>query len=696
MAEPTTIGKYSIIRKIGQGGMGRVYAATHPTLKRTIIIKQLLGKAKAMMTKRFLREASLMLDFRHDNIVPVYDHFKEGGSYYIAMEYVQGRSLEDLIEEKGRLTAPAAMLIFREICKGLGYAHDRGVIHRDIKPDNVLISDEGAVKLADFGIATAPDGEGGITKTGVAMGTPAFMSPEQITDAKNVDKRSDIYSMGVMLYQMLTGKKPFPGSFSAESINKIAKGIYVKPRKINREIPPFLRRMVRKAMHHKQRRRYRDLHEMVRKLSRKLPGYGEPFTVNAAIQEYVTNDSGPLARRRLAGQGLVRTVTRAAAAVAVIVGLVVYAFQVGWVYEVLQPRRYGAVEIAVTIPKDYYKPADRAYAHATVVPVALAGATGSNGEATVEAGDASGVQAGASGDGAAQITEYRLRAPSRPAGLPFLRRVFLRAPPASDAATAGDATEGDSTADAPRDRLAQRYLTSGTRYLPAGHYRINVRVENKSFVKSLYIHPREVQRNSLETRDGRAVSLFFPSAMSNQIDVVHHIRDAETGQPISRTTKVYMWDRGRWIDWDEYKWRYPDYLNERLVSNREYLFRYEIAGYYPKELEFGVEADADALDLEIDLMPKPGRLVIDCGTEGLDILLNNKKGDYMGTETRAYTVFGTTTNGTRGFDLPAGEYVLVLKKGSRVSGSHQLVIRPETVVGVTATYDEEARRIVIQ
>ena len=133
-----------------------------------------------------------MLDLRNDNIVQVYDHFKEGNYYYIAMEYVDGIALDRLVHKRRYLSNEAAILIFTEVCKGLKYAHDRHIIHRDIKPANVLISKYGEVKLTDFGIATSKEDERfGLTRAGTTLGTPAYMPPEQIVNSKNVDKRAE-------------------------------------------------------------------------------------------------------------------------------------------------------------------------------------------------------------------------------------------------------------------------------------------------------------------------------------------------------------------------------------------------------------------------------------------------------------------------------------------------------------------------
>ena len=214
---PESIGKYKITAEIARGGMGAVYKAVHPTLKRNVILKKLILKGSATVTERFKREARIMMDFKNDYIVNVYDHFKQGSFYNIVLEYVDGIALNRLIRQERYLPNDITLLIFRDCCRALKYAHSKNVIHRDIKPGNILLSKAGEVKLVDFGIAVSMDEEAGLTRDGVTLGTPSYMAPEQFESTKSVDKRADIYSMGVMLYEMVTGKKPFPGNFSPET-----------------------------------------------------------------------------------------------------------------------------------------------------------------------------------------------------------------------------------------------------------------------------------------------------------------------------------------------------------------------------------------------------------------------------------------------------------------------------------------------
>lgn len=283
------IGKYKLLNIIGQGGMGKIYKAIDPGLSKPVIIKQLMLSSQTILKRRFEREASIMKSLSHRNIVKVFNHFKEGDSYFIAMEYIDGMALEDLIKKNKKINTMPAILIFREICNGLKHAHDYGIIHRDIKPDNVLISKTGDVKLVDFGIATArPGSTEDLTKTGTVMGTPSYMSPEQITNSKDVDKRSDIYSLGVVLYQMITGVKPFSSAFSAETINKINRGIYENPVKYLPEMPEIFKKIIKRTMNCKRNRRFKDLKDCIKLLSKYTENYKNNSKVKEAIKKYLS------------------------------------------------------------------------------------------------------------------------------------------------------------------------------------------------------------------------------------------------------------------------------------------------------------------------------------------------------------------------------------------------------------------------
>jgi serine/threonine protein kinase len=215
---------YEIGAELGRGGMGIVYRAKDRRLKRTVAIKVLPPELayRSEIRTRFLREAETAAQLSHPNIVPIYTVDERDGIVYFVMACVDGVNLARKLHEQGRLPVADVRRILKEVGEALAYAHARGVIHRDIKPDNILLdSDTGRAMVTDFGIARAvQEGDARLTATGVAIGTPAFMSPEQAASDKEIDGRSDLYSLGVVAYQMLTGELPFAAASTASMLMK--------------------------------------------------------------------------------------------------------------------------------------------------------------------------------------------------------------------------------------------------------------------------------------------------------------------------------------------------------------------------------------------------------------------------------------------------------------------------------------------
>lgn len=275
---PEKIDKYRIEELVAEGGMGAVFKGIHPTLNRAVILKKLTLRGNANITQRFKREARILLDFRNDNIVDVQDHFIQGRSHYIVMEYIDGPSVKELIEDQRYLDNCTAAYIALYTAKALKYAHSKGVVHRDIKPGNILISKTGEIKLADFGIASARDpdtGEDTLTTDGTTLGTPAYMAPEQFENSKTVDYRADLYSLGVMMYEMMTGQKPFPGGFTPDTIRMIQKGKYKKVNKLNPSAAPGLQRIIDKLIKPNPKRRFKNVDSLIERLEKWLSSYKE-------------------------------------------------------------------------------------------------------------------------------------------------------------------------------------------------------------------------------------------------------------------------------------------------------------------------------------------------------------------------------------------------------------------------------------
>ncbi len=263
--KPRKVGECRILGELGKGGMATVYRAVHEPLQREVAIKELpadLAKNKETLS-RFRREALALGAFRHQNIVTLYDLIEKGDALYMVMELVDGPTLGDLLKE-GALPPEVAAVIAAQIAAALEHAHFARIIHRDLKPSNVMITKTGEVKLMDFGIAK-DEGLDKLTRTGTAVGTPAYMSPEQCTGGE-VDNRSDIYSLGVLLYESLSGKRAFTGATAGEVFAKIAQGKLEKLKKAAPHAPSELRAIVTRAMQLKPEKRYFDVAELRRAL----------------------------------------------------------------------------------------------------------------------------------------------------------------------------------------------------------------------------------------------------------------------------------------------------------------------------------------------------------------------------------------------------------------------------------------------
>src|SRR5256714_3162368 len=245
MAAPDTLidqvfdGRYPVVRKLGTGGMANVYLAEDQELGRRVAIKLLDDRHAAddSFIERFRREAKNAAGLSHPNIVSIYDRGEAEGTYYIAMEYLAGRSLKELIVSRGPTPIRIAIDYARQILAAIGYAHRHGIVHRDIKPHNVVVDADGRLKVTDFGIARS--GASQMTEVGSIIGTAQYLSPEQAKGAP-VDQRSDLYSVGIVLYEMLTGKGPFTGDTPLEIAMKHLSAIPKPPSELRPDGPPDL------------------------------------------------------------------------------------------------------------------------------------------------------------------------------------------------------------------------------------------------------------------------------------------------------------------------------------------------------------------------------------------------------------------------------------------------------------------------
>ncbi|MFP4380782.1 MAG: protein kinase domain-containing protein [Candidatus Sumerlaeia bacterium] len=242
--------KYEIAEKIGKGGMGLVYRARQKSLDRPVAIKMLARELadSAEYVERFIAEAKTIARMRnHPNIVEVYDFIETPENFYIVMELVEGQPLNRLMQQEGRLPMEQSLTIMSEVARALDHAHQADVVHRDIKPENVFVDNHNHVKVMDFGVAHLVGGGGTKTRTGLVLGTPTYMSPEQARGDK-VDARTDIYAMGVLLFQLATGSLPFVADTALAVAMKQITDDPPRPRDLNPLIPDLLEAAILKAL----------------------------------------------------------------------------------------------------------------------------------------------------------------------------------------------------------------------------------------------------------------------------------------------------------------------------------------------------------------------------------------------------------------------------------------------------------------
>ena len=302
------IGKYVVKRELGRGGMGAVYLAEQTGLGREVAIKELVPSAAAdpIALKRFLQEAQVMARTSHPNLVQVYDMEQIQGANYIVLEFVRGKSLRDWLN-RGAIPVPQVFAVMHGVLQALDYAHRHAIVHRDMKPENVLISDEGDVKVADFGIARLTDDSGApgstATKTGTTVGTPQYMSPEQVASSK-VDGRSDLYSAGIMFYELIVGEPPFTASEADGPFTLMAKHVQAPPKPPSVRKPgldPQLEEVILKSLSKRPEDRYQNGQEFDEAVSgvadRLCPGWQRSLDPGADLSKMVPRPTVDAATR---------------------------------------------------------------------------------------------------------------------------------------------------------------------------------------------------------------------------------------------------------------------------------------------------------------------------------------------------------------------------------------------------------------
>lgn len=296
--EPVQIGPYRLLRRLGVGGMGAVYLAYDSKENRQVAIKVLAAEQapKQGILRRFQLEAQHGASLAHPNIVRSYDTGRdtESGLHYIVLEYVDGPTAHDLLEVKGMLDVGDAVHIILDIARGLEYAHKKRIIHRDIKPGNILLASSGLAKLSDLGLAKNQGDAHNLTHASQGIGTPYYMPYEQAMNARMADERSDIYALGATLFHLITGEVPFGGETSLDIVEKKRLGDYPRARSLNPKVPDALDAILMRMLKRDPDDRYQTISEVIVELERS--------SLSAAIPSFVTLDSAlqdPVVRKRL-------------------------------------------------------------------------------------------------------------------------------------------------------------------------------------------------------------------------------------------------------------------------------------------------------------------------------------------------------------------------------------------------------------
>ncbi len=316
----TFAGRYQIIEELGKGGMGKVYKALDKEVEEKVALKLIKPEiaAEEKTIKRFRNELKFARKISHKNVCRMFDLNKEGDTHYITMEYVPGEDLKSSLRRMGPLSVGKAAFIAKQVCEGLAEAHRLGVVHRDLKPQNIMIDRDGNARIMDFGIARSHEAKG-ITEEGLIIGTPEYMSPEQVEGTK-ADQRSDIYSMGVILYEMVTGRVPFEGKTPLSVASKHITQVPVEPRELNAQIPEDLSRVIMKCMEKEEEKRYQGVVELLSEL--KKIEKGVPTT------ERIVPEKKPLTSKEITLRfGLKKILIPALVIIAVaIAGIVIWRF----------------------------------------------------------------------------------------------------------------------------------------------------------------------------------------------------------------------------------------------------------------------------------------------------------------------------------------------------------------------------------
>jgi serine/threonine protein kinase len=265
--EPDSFGKYELLGEVARGGMGVVYRARQHGLDRLVALKMVLGTGGRDGAQRFLQEARAAAALDHPNVVPIYDTGEIGGKPYFTMALIEGPNLRAFVESSGTLPIPTAVSLFAQIVAGVAHAHRHGIVHRDLKPANVLVDKDGRPRVTDFGLAKRAATDTQLTATGQVVGTPQYMAPEQARESKDVGPPADVYSLGTILYFLLTGRAPFQSESFADLLVKVLGEQPEPPRALRPEVPEDLDALCLRCLEKKPADRFPDANELLAALA---------------------------------------------------------------------------------------------------------------------------------------------------------------------------------------------------------------------------------------------------------------------------------------------------------------------------------------------------------------------------------------------------------------------------------------------
>ncbi len=574
---PGIIGKYKILGVLGTGGSSIVYLAFHPTLKRKVVLKKLNLRGKKAFYDRFLQEAALMMDLNHEHILRVYDHFKEGSRHYMVMEYVEGASLDRILEVQERLTPGTARFVLECCCRALAYIHDQGIVHRDIKPSNIFISSAGDVKLGDFGIASL-EAEDEMEHAGGQglLGTPAYMAPEQFSGTGKTGPHTDLYALGVTFFELLQGTPLFQGPDLEALRQAVLRGRHASLGPVLRQTGFLNYYVIRRCIAPFSRLRYSSAHRLLKLLrfsgtdplsaredlircsrawaavAKKGGGKGGKTTLRNKRGTppphgfHSILESSKSRRRYRAGIGMMG------------LGVLFFLF-LGWAladgafFRWFFPESYGVLVLEL------------------------------------ESGEAEGGRKDTS----------RMGTIRKKTGKETFPDVF-------NVQEAALYREDSSTLHLVSDNPSRLFSGKG-RCEKAGLYRLNILWGHQVYWQSFYL-PALAQKP-----DGLRLRLQPPPLQLEPVHLRLNLFDALSGEGLSAGEGVYIFA-------DEH-WR-PLTDEAFLLTGQEYFLKFQISGYEEQFYHIPVRFYQNDLLLDVGLFPRSGRLAVNHNVEGLVLKVN--------------------------------------------------------------------------